>query len=64
MGKANPTLLGNAKNVYIRGGGETHTFIRCDKCKVKYIKESNPGGCPTCCNTKLPSVKKSAMVDK
>ena len=24
------------------------TFIRCPKCKTKYIQEKNPKGCPGC----------------
>jgi len=50
MAKANPTLLGNAKNknIYIKDGGEKHTFIRCPKCNKKFCKETCFNVCPSC----------------
>jgi len=58
MAKANPTKLGLQGNLYITGAGESCTFVRCDKCNQKYIKEKNLEGCPNKCNKVLPNKPK------
>jgi len=61
MGKMNVTYM--SRNTGHGDMGDKHTFIRCSKCDMKYVKELNKT-CPDCGGKGGAGKKEAAAIFK